>query len=224
MKCKRRHIPAGHSYTVLKQVCNLIPGGLVNRLAEMYGVAEQSRTFSPWSHVVAQVHAQLTHAIGLNDVCDSLRMNEGVLATIRGATPPSRNNLSHANKVRDCALAEALYWETMAHLMRQTPGFAKGKVRRGFLASFPQDDPRLGLHDHSTGGQLHGLGQTSTTESRRQMPPAAEPAELPARVRHHRHRQRARLPQGPRRSAPAWNPAKSPCLTRPTWTTSTCKR
>lgn len=121
---------------MLKQVCNLIPGGLVNRLAEMYGVAEQSRTFSPWSHVVAQVHAQLTHAIGLNDVCDSLRMNEGVLATIRGATPPSRNNLSHANKVRDCALAEALYWETMAHLMRQTPGFAKGKVRRGFLRRF----------------------------------------------------------------------------------------
>lgn len=136
MKCKRRHIPAGHSYTVLKQVCNLIPGGLVNRLAQTYGVAEQSRTFSPWSHVVAQVHAQLTHAIGLNDVCDSLRMNEGVLATIRGATPPSRNNLSHANKIRDCAMAEALYWETMAHLMQQTPGFAKGRVRRGFLRRF----------------------------------------------------------------------------------------
>jgi hypothetical protein len=136
MKCKRRHIPAGHSYTVLKQVCNLIPGGLVDRLAKKYGVDERSRTFRPWSHTVTLMHAQLTHAIGLNDVCDSLRMNEGVLATIRGATPPSRNNLSHANKIRDCAMAEALYWETMAHLMRQTPDFAKGKVRRGFLRRF----------------------------------------------------------------------------------------
>jgi hypothetical protein len=99
-------------------------------------VDEKSRTFSPWSHVVSQIHAQLTHAIGLNDVCDSLQMNSGVLATIRGATPPSRNNLSHANKVRDCAMAEALYWKMMDQLMTQTPGFAKGKVRRGFLRRF----------------------------------------------------------------------------------------
>jgi hypothetical protein len=120
----------------LKQVCNLIPGHMVERLAKEYGVDEQSRTFRPWSHVVAQTHAQLTHAIGLNDVCDSLQMNAGVLATIRGATPPSRNNLSHANKIRDSRMAEALYWGMMDHLMRQTPGFAKGKVRHGFLRRF----------------------------------------------------------------------------------------
>ncbi len=124
------------NYTILKQVCNLIPPHLVGRLAEQYGVDEQSRTFSPWSHVVALLYAQLTHAIGLNDVCDALRMNAGVLATIRGATPPSRNNLSHADKIRDCAMAEALYWQMMEHVMRQTPGFAKGKVRRGYLRRF----------------------------------------------------------------------------------------
>ena len=136
MKKHRRHIPAGHSYTILKQLCNLIPGHMVNSLAEEYGIDEQSRTFRPWSHTVSLMHAQLTHAIGLNDVCDALRMNEGVLATIRGATPPSRNNLSHANKIRDSAMAEALYWAMMEHLMRQTPGFAKGKARRGFLRRF----------------------------------------------------------------------------------------
>ena len=136
MKTKRRHIPAGHKYTILKQVCNLIPSGLVDRLAQEYKVDEQSRTFRPWSHTVALIHAQLTHAIGLNDVCDALRMNAGVLATLRGATPPSRNNLSHANKIRDSAMAEALYWAMMAHLMQQTPGFAKGQVRRGFLRRF----------------------------------------------------------------------------------------
>ena len=120
----------------MKQLCNLIPGHTVQRLAKEYKVDEQSRTFSPWSHVVAQMHAQVTHAIGLNDVCDSLQMNAGMLATIRGATPPSRNNLSHANKIRDYQMAQALYWEVMEHLMRQTPGFAKGKVRRGFLRRF----------------------------------------------------------------------------------------
>jgi len=121
---------------MFKQVCNLIPPHLVNKLAREYGAEEKSRTFTPWSHVAALVYAQLTHAIGLNDVCDGLRMNRGALATIRGATPPSRNNLSHANKVRDARMAEALYWAMMEHLMKQSPGFAKGKIRRGYLRRF----------------------------------------------------------------------------------------
>lgn len=136
MKKQHHHIPAGHNYTVLKQLCNLIPAGLVGELAKEYGVDEQSRTFSPWSHTVALMDAQLTHAIGLNDVCDGLRMNEGVLSTIRGATPPSRNNFSHANRVRDWHMAESLYWRVMDHLMDQTPSFARRKVRRGFLRRF----------------------------------------------------------------------------------------
>jgi hypothetical protein len=109
---------------------------MVANLAKEYGVDGQSRTFSPWSHVVSLVHAQLTHAIGLNDVCDSLQMHQDALSTIRGATPPSRNTLSHANKIRDSSMAEALYWQVMEHLMSQSPGFAKGKLRRGYLRRF----------------------------------------------------------------------------------------
>lgn len=136
MKKQRHYIPAGHSYTILKQVCNLIPPHLVNSLAGEHGVEEQSRTFTPWSHVVSLIHAQLTHAIGLNDVCDSLQMNRAALSTVRGATPPSRNNLSHANRIRNCDMGEALYWAMMEHLMAQSPGFGKGKVRRGYLRRF----------------------------------------------------------------------------------------
>ena len=74
----------------------------------------KTRTFSAWSHVVAMLYAQLTHAIGLNDVCDGLRHHGGWLARIRGATPPSRNGFSHANKVRDAAMAEQLFWGVLA--------------------------------------------------------------------------------------------------------------
>lgn len=123
-------------YTMLKQVCNLIPPHLVNRLANEHGVDKRSRTFTPWSHVVSLLNAHLTHAIGLNDVCDSLRMNKSALSTIRGATPPTRNNLSHANKVRNAAMAEALYWAMMDTLMRQNPDFARGRMRRGYLRRF----------------------------------------------------------------------------------------
>jgi len=123
-------------YTMFKQVCNIIPGHLVNRLAKETGVEEKSRTFSPWSHVVTHIYAHLTHAIGLNDVCDGLRMHRGFLSVIRGATPPSRNNLSNANKKRNPQMAEALYWETLDYLMKQSPSFAKGKVRHGYLRRF----------------------------------------------------------------------------------------
>ena len=51
-----------------------------------------------WQEKMSLIYAQLTHAIGLNDICDGLRLHNGPLVTLRGATPPSRNNLSHANK------------------------------------------------------------------------------------------------------------------------------
>lgn len=42
----------------------------------------------PSSHVVSLLYAHLTHALGLNDVCDALRLHSGPLSAIRGATPP----------------------------------------------------------------------------------------------------------------------------------------
>ena len=46
--------------------------------------------------MAAMLFAQLTHAIGLNDVCDWLRMKLGVLAR-HGLSAPSRNGLSLAS-------------------------------------------------------------------------------------------------------------------------------
>jgi len=43
-------------------------------------VEDQCRTFSPWSHVVSLLYAQITHGLGLNDVCDALRLHSGPLA------------------------------------------------------------------------------------------------------------------------------------------------
>ncbi len=136
MKKKKPFSPAGFSYTILKQVCNLIPPHLVNHLAKEYGVQHRNPGLTPWSHVVSLVYAQLTHAVSLNDVCDGLRMNETMLTPIRGATAPAKNTLSHANRERSPLMAEALYWEVMDHLMTQSPYFATGKVRRGYLRRF----------------------------------------------------------------------------------------
>jgi hypothetical protein len=85
---------------------------------------------------VALVHAQLTHSIGLNDVCDSLRLHSGPLSSIRGATPPSRNNLSHANKTRSAELPEKLFWSALDHLGNISPEFLSGKAGKHFARRF----------------------------------------------------------------------------------------
>ena len=115
--------PARSKLSVLGQVCKLIPGHLVAKLARKHGVDKKARAFSPWSQVVALLYAQLTHAIGLNDVCDGLRHHAGKLAAIRGAMAPARNTLSHANRVRQSDMMEELFWKMLGHLQSARPGF-----------------------------------------------------------------------------------------------------
>ena len=134
MKNKKRksNSPTRSIFNVLRQVCNLIPNHLVPKLARETGVDDYARTYQPWSHVVTMTYSQLAHSIGLNDVCDALQLNSGPLSTLRGATAPSRNNLSHANKVRDAVMAEKLFWEVKEHLCKQSPGFLRRKGGKGF--------------------------------------------------------------------------------------------
>lgn len=123
MKKQTIRKPTRTSFTLLRQLCNLIPNQLVPQLARDTGVDARARTFRPWSHVVCLLYAQLTHALGLNDVCDALRLHAGPLSAIRGATPPSKNALSHANHERDPKMAEQLFWAVLEHLQQLHPGF-----------------------------------------------------------------------------------------------------
>jgi Transposase DDE domain/Domain of unknown function (DUF4372) len=133
MKKQTRHKPTASKLSVLRQLCNLIPNHLVPQLARQTGVEDQARTFSPWSHLVSLLYAQLTHSLGLNDVCDSLRLHSGLLSAIRAATPPSKNGLSHANRERDAHLAEQLFWQVLGHLQQLHPGFgARRRPRFAF--------------------------------------------------------------------------------------------
>lgn len=114
--------PAKATLPVFAQLCKLIPAHLVAKLARRHGIDKQARTFTPWSHVVSLLFAQLTHSIGLNDVCDTLRIHARWLGSLRGAVAPPRNTLSHANKTRDSGMMESLFWETLRHLEGVTPG------------------------------------------------------------------------------------------------------
>lgn len=113
--------PAKRNPAIFRQICELIPSHLVPKLARAHGV--KSRNITPWSHIVSLLYAQFTHAMGLNDVVDALRANRASLASIRGAKPPSRNGLSHANKTRNSKMAEELFWSVLGYLESLHPGF-----------------------------------------------------------------------------------------------------
>jgi hypothetical protein len=117
--------PAKHKFTILKQVMDRISPYTVSNLARKYAVDKKSRSFSPWSHVVSMIFAHLSHALSLNDICDTLRYHAGALATVRRATPPSRNGLSHANKVRDAAMAKDLFYSVLGTLSGSFPNFGR---------------------------------------------------------------------------------------------------
>jgi hypothetical protein len=122
-------VPARGKFNILRQICNFIPPHEVSKIARETGVEDKSRGFSPWSHVVSLLYGQLTHSIGLNDLCDSLQLHSGPLASVRGATAPSRNGLSHANRQRPAEMGEQLFWKVVSHLGEQSPEFVKGRSR-----------------------------------------------------------------------------------------------
>ena len=136
MKTSKRSHPSRSKLNILRQVCELIPPHLVGKLGRTCGAQQKARTFDVWSHMVAMVYAQISHALSLNDVCDALRLRVSALRTIRGARPPCRNTLSHANKVRDHSLAEKLFWAMLEELGTQWPGFGGGVKGRGLAHRF----------------------------------------------------------------------------------------
>lgn len=131
----KKHKPTRDKFTILNQLCNLIPPHLVSKLARETGVDKRARSFSPWSHVVALFYAQLTHSLGLNDVCDALQLHSGPLSALRGARAPYKNTFSHANRTRDPKLGEQLFYSMLQHLERLQPGFG-GKHRPRFVFRF----------------------------------------------------------------------------------------
>lgn len=140
--------PSKNKVTILCQIAKLIPRNLIPKLANDHGVSEKSRTFSPTSHVLALMFSQLSHAFGLNDVCDTLNNHSGVLTTIRGSAPPSRNGLSYANRNRNPEMAKSLFWETLKSLESQHPKF---RLEGRKYCAFPRRFKKvIGVADSTT--------------------------------------------------------------------------
>ncbi|EDM27830.1 ISPg4, transposase [Lentisphaera araneosa HTCC2155] len=126
--------PNKSNLSTLKQICQLIPPHIVNKLAKKHGI--KTRKLSSWSHVVSLLYTQLSHALSLNDVCDGLHYHSSSLFQIRGATAPKRNTFSNANRTRNAAMAEDLFWEVLKSLQSQLPSFGLDKQNSNFPQRF----------------------------------------------------------------------------------------
>jgi len=123
--------PARNKHTVFRQICNWIPEHMIPQLAREHKI--DARGFSEVSHVLSLIYTHAAHTLSLNETCDALSLHEAEFLRIRGATPPARNTFSNANRTRDPALAEALYWKLFAHLQEICPGFTQYQKHSGFI-------------------------------------------------------------------------------------------
>jgi hypothetical protein len=131
----KRHTPRKPTktvYSVLRQLVQWIPGGLVQHLAD--GAGLDIRRWSAVSHVVALMYGQVTGCGSLNGIVDAARVHESQWRSVRGAQPPKRNTFSNANRTRDASVAEKLYWSVFEHLVAVCPGFGAYRKHMGFLA------------------------------------------------------------------------------------------
>lgn len=125
-----------HQQTVLRQICNLIPSHLIASAFVDSGTRDTSRKFSPWSHVLSMVFAQFMGSSSINDICDSTQLHATAFTSCRRATTPHRNTLSNANRKRDAAFIESLFWGLLTHLESLSPGFGIDRGRKGFPRRF----------------------------------------------------------------------------------------
>jgi IS5 family transposase len=123
--------PTKTAYSTLCQLVQWIPAGLIESLAVEHGL--DIRGFKATSHVVALMYGQLDAQASLNGICDAAQVHGAEWRRIRGAQPPCRNTFSNANRHRDPAMAEHLYWEVFASLRNLSPSFGRRVRLPGFL-------------------------------------------------------------------------------------------
>ena len=128
-------------YTIWKQIVNLIPPQIVFEAAIETKIL--SRSFTPWSHLLALIYQQLTKTESLNGVCDAADAFKSEWCRMRGAQVPHRNTFANANRMRDPKMAELVFWRVFVHLKAISPGFANAEtfvpqhgVGRGVVYAF----------------------------------------------------------------------------------------
>lgn len=104
-----------HENSVMHEVLQQLPWAAFDRLVAEHNAEADTRGFSPRSHLVAMLYAQLSGAHSLRDIATGLQSHAARLYHL-GATPAARSTLADANHDRDSTLFEALFRQMLASL------------------------------------------------------------------------------------------------------------
>ena len=105
--------PQKNNMSVLAQISSWIPDRIADNFAKKHKI--QTRSFSPFSHVLAMVYAHLAHSLSLNDLCDDLRNHAGTLSQIRSCTPPKETSTTHTNTTTSTKENHEMESNTITH-------------------------------------------------------------------------------------------------------------
>ena len=141
-------------FLVLKQLLNSIPRSLLKQTARKTGVDTKAGTFSVLSYLASMLFAQLSHAIRLNDVCDSLRLK----AVSKSYRLRATLFFTQTKCVRPTS--SKCFSGRCSNIFKTSSRALPRAKRKGPPAPFQGQDSRRRLHCYGTGRQLDWLGQT----------------------------------------------------------------
>lgn len=106
--------------TVFAQFLSLVPKSVFAKLSKLHKPKRSPRTFSPWSHFVHLLHAQLAGCKSLRDGIMCMNAASSRLYHL-GVKPVPRSTFADANNKRPYAMFEALFGELYTRCLSQAP-------------------------------------------------------------------------------------------------------
>jgi len=109
---------------VICQLLSFIPKGLADEASAKFGSDRYYKTMTCYKQLVFMLYGILSKSPSLNGLCKSLLFLEGKLSCLGIAELPAPSTLSDANRKRDSAVFEHLYYLLLDHY--------KGELKGGF--------------------------------------------------------------------------------------------
>ncbi len=99
---------------IFNQVLNFIPRSLVTSVSRELNADHYCKSFRTYDHLVTMLYGVLNHCTSLRELTTGLLAWEGRIAHLGINSHPRRSTLADANKRRDAAVFEKIYYKLLA--------------------------------------------------------------------------------------------------------------
>ena len=111
--------------SIFCQMLSIIPKKDFLKNVIRNGSDRYSKGFNSWEHFVSMLFCQLAQAKSLREICKGLKSCVGKLNHLGMYRPPTKSNLSYANKHRPWELYQQTFYDLLEICRRSSPGKKK---------------------------------------------------------------------------------------------------